>query len=134
MKVLLDTNVLASAFSSRGLCADVLRIVLADHELLIADVVLVELDRVLRLKFRVPTQTCAEVASFLRQHTVVPRPSSHLRLGLRDPSDEWVVASANAARANIIVTGDRDLLEAAVKLPVPAIGPRAFWNLSKTNG
>jgi hypothetical protein len=35
MKVMLDTNVLASAVATRGLCADVLRAVLAEHELVI---------------------------------------------------------------------------------------------------
>ena len=35
MRVLLDTNVLASAAATRGLCADVLRVVLAEHELVV---------------------------------------------------------------------------------------------------
>ena len=32
MRVFLDTNVQVSAFATRGLCADVLRLVLAEHE------------------------------------------------------------------------------------------------------
>ena len=36
MKVLLDTNVLVSAFATRGLCADVLRLVLTEHEMVVA--------------------------------------------------------------------------------------------------
>ncbi len=35
MKVVLDTNVLASTAATRGLCADVLRAVLAEHQLVI---------------------------------------------------------------------------------------------------
>ena len=122
---------LASAFGSRGLCADVLHLVIADHDLIVADVVLVELRRALREKFRVPTETVTEIEAFLRQHTVVPRPTKHLKLGLRDADDEWVVASARAGTADVIVTGDRDLLDAKVRLPVQALSPRSFWELVK---
>jgi predicted nucleic acid-binding protein len=53
MKVFLDTNVLASAAATRGLCADGLRQVFASHQLFISDQVLNELNRVLRFKFGV---------------------------------------------------------------------------------
>ena len=53
MRVCLDTNVLVAAFATRGLCADVLRTVLAEHELVIGDVILDELRRVLSTKFKV---------------------------------------------------------------------------------
>ena len=52
MKVFLDTNVLVSGFATRGLCADVIRLVLAEHELLTAEVVLDEVRRVLLRKIR----------------------------------------------------------------------------------
>jgi predicted nucleic-acid-binding protein len=53
MKVFLDTNVLASAAATRGLCADLLREVFASHELFISEQVVIELRRVLQLKFGV---------------------------------------------------------------------------------
>jgi hypothetical protein len=37
VKVFLDTNVLVSAFAARGLCADLLRDVLARHDLVTGD-------------------------------------------------------------------------------------------------
>ncbi len=40
MKVFLDTNVLASAAVTRGLCSDVLREVFASHDLFISEQVL----------------------------------------------------------------------------------------------
>ena len=54
MKVCLDSNVLVSAFATRGLSADVLRVVLAEHELLVPVVVLAEVERVLREKLQLP--------------------------------------------------------------------------------
>lgn len=42
MKVFLDTNVIVSAFGTRGLCADLIRLVIARHELTVSEVVLEE--------------------------------------------------------------------------------------------
>ena len=48
MKVFLDTNVLVSAFASRGICADILELVLLEHDLLTGENVLRELGKALR--------------------------------------------------------------------------------------
>ena len=47
MKVFLDANVLVSGIATCGLCVDVIRLVLAEHELIIGEVVLKEAERVL---------------------------------------------------------------------------------------
>ena len=48
MRVLLGTNVFASSFATGGVCAHVLRVVLAEHTRVTGEVVLRELGRVLR--------------------------------------------------------------------------------------
>jgi len=126
VKVFLDTNVLASALATRGLCADVFQTTLADHELLVAEVVLAELKKALREKFHVPVEVIKETEAFLRQFMVIPKPKKHLGLGIRDPDDEWVVASAVAGGADVIVTGDKDLVSLK-KSPVDILTPREFW-------
>jgi predicted nucleic acid-binding protein len=40
VRVFFDTNVLVSAFLARGLCADLLRLVLTEHTLVTSEVVL----------------------------------------------------------------------------------------------
>ena len=47
---------------------------------------------------------------------------------LRDPSDDYLVTLAKAARAEAIVTGDKDLLDHAGLQP-PAINPREACEL-----
>jgi predicted nucleic acid-binding protein len=47
VKVFLDTNVLASALATRGLCAELFEVVLQSHELLVSPPVLKELECVL---------------------------------------------------------------------------------------
>jgi len=134
VRVFLDTNVLASAFATRGLCADVLRHVLAEHELLVGEVVLDELRRTLKTKLRVPAALVADIEELLRDHEVVPKPERPSSVKLRDPDDRWIVASAVAGRADLLVTGDHDLLDVADHLPIPVLDPRGFWNFLRKSG
>jgi uncharacterized protein len=129
VKVFLDTNVLVSAFVSRGLCADLLRAVLSTHELIVGDVVLLELREALAGRVGVPLPMIDEIEGFLRGYPVVPRPANHLALALRDPDDEWIVASAVAGEAEVLITGDADLLDAVACLPLPVMTPRQSWRL-----
>jgi predicted nucleic acid-binding protein len=79
VRVFLDTNVIVSALATRGLCADLVQIVLADHDLLVGETVIGEVRRVLSRKMRVPASTVAEVESFLRRE-LLELPSTQLRI------------------------------------------------------
>lgn len=130
MKVCLDTNVLISAFATRGLCADVVRLVLAGHELVVAEVVLEEVQRVLKKKFDLPQQTVREIVAFLKEHTVQPAPKVTTAPHVRDLDDQWVLESALAAKADVLVTGDKDLLDVKSKVSGLVItDPRGFWDM-----
>lgn len=130
MKVFLDTNVLVGGFATRGLCADVIRLILAEHELIIGDVVLREVERVLKQKIGLPTEQIQEILAFLETQTVQPKPKLPSPLQVRDEDDQWILASALAAKAEVLVTGDKDLLDVADKVGGLTItDPRGFWNL-----
>ena len=130
MRVFLDTNVLVSAFATRGLCADVLRSVLAEHTLVTGDVGLGELERVLRSRIKLPRTKIEQIVVFLREHEVVPKPTAPSVVPVRDQDDRWVVASAVTAAADVLVTGDRDLLDVAAQSPLKIVDPRGFWELA----
>jgi uncharacterized protein len=127
VRVFLDTNVLLSAFASRGICADLLRHVLVEHDLVTGEVVLTELKRTLLKRISVPPRVVADIEDLLRDYEVVAKPRRHLDLGLRDVDDEWIVASAVAGKADALVTGDKDILETTVQLPIRVCNPRQFW-------
>jgi uncharacterized protein len=133
VKVFPDTNVLVSAFATRGLCADLFEIISLEHELVIGEFVLKELRRILRDRIKVPAATVDEIEAMLRTNTVVSKPRKHLQLGIRDPDDEWVVASAVSARAEVLVTGDADL-HALKRPPIRIVTPRALWDLLRVPG
>lgn len=127
MRVFLDTNVVVSAFATRGLCAEVLTLVLAEHELVLGERVLTELRRVLRQKFRVPPKRIDELEAFLRAQARVVEAESRPLIKVRDLADAWIIAEAMAGKAASLVTGDRDLLAVAPKASFPIVTPRGFW-------
>ena len=129
MKVCLDTNVLVAAFATRGLCADLLRTVVTKHELVIGEVILTELRRVLKTKLKLPEAQLRSVEAALAQYPVVPKPTAPTMIELRDPSDRWIIATAVDGGADVLVTGDQDLLTARASAPLPIVDPREFWEL-----
>ncbi len=132
MKIFLDTNVLISAFLSRGLCAEVFRYVIEAHELIVGEAVISEARRVLADKFDVPQTIIQEFEALLRKHTVVPIPKSLPSFPLRDETDIPILASAIAAKSEILISGDKDLLDIAHQItPIKICSPREFWKIEK---
>ena len=128
MRIFLDTNVLVAAFAARGLCADVLRTVLAEHELITGEVVLGELRDVLEQRIKLPPGVVADIVALLRAQEVFPRPAAPSDIVVRDPDDRWILASAVAGRADVLVTGDQDLLAIAEQAPLTILNPRGLWD------
>jgi putative PIN family toxin of toxin-antitoxin system len=127
VRVALDTNVLVAAVATRGLCADVVNLVLAEHELIVGEAVLTELKRVLRKKLRVPGVVVDEFDALLRQESRVVARAKPFAVTIRDKSDVPVLSEAIAGGAEILITGDRDLLDIAEQLPLQILMPRAWW-------
>ena len=133
MRVALDTNVLVSAVATRGLSADVFNLILAEHELVVGETVLSELRRVLGEKIKVPSKTIDEVVALLRQEATVVKKAEELAVKIRDHTDLPVLSEAVAGNADVLVTGDKDLLEIEQKLPLQILSPRAFWEQIRRN-
>ena len=128
MRVFLDTNVIVSGFGTRGLSSDVVRLLMAEHELLTSEVVLEETQRVLTEKFGVPEAKAAEIDRLLRQHHVEPISDLEPPVEVRDADDAVVLASAISAEAEILVTRDSDLLDIAGEVEaLRVMNPRTFW-------
>lgn len=131
MRVFLDTNVLASAAATRGLCADVLREVLASHELLTCAQVLSELKRVLRMKFGVAQDLIEDFISLIRQDTKLARPGPPPPVEIDDGDDLLVLSAAISGKAEVFVTGDKELLDLREVENLAILSPRQFWDKLK---
>ena len=131
MKVFLDTNVLTSAAATRGLCSDVLREVFASHELFISDQVLAELRRVLGLKFGVSQDLIDDFIWLLEQDSIPAQPAQLPRIELKDRDDLAIVGAAITAGVEVLVTGDKELLDLKRIANLEILSPRQFWERLK---
>ena len=123
----MDTNVLVAAFATRGLCQDVLRVVLSEHSLLASERILVELERILTDKLQLPNSRVREVIKFVREQGEVVAVADPAPWPENDPDDRWVVAAALDGSAEVLVTGDRDLLAVSGAPSFRIVTPRGFW-------
>ncbi len=134
MKVFLDTNVLVSAVATRGICADILQVVVAEHELVLGETVLGELRRVLSEKLGLPADLVEETEEFLRRESFVIAEAAPLGIEVCDEDDVAVLEEAVAGAVHVLVTGDRDLLDIAKQAPIKIVNPRGFWDQLRSEG
>ena len=127
MRVFLDTNVIISATATRGLCADVFREVLLSHELIISEPLLTEVSRVLSAKFGADAEMIESVIRILKQDTIFSQPLDLPDVTIRDRDDLLILASALAGRAEVLITGDKELLSLGSIYNLEIISPRQFW-------
>ena len=110
MKVFFDTNVLISAFASHGACAQLFDLAPERFARLTSETVLVELEEKLATKFRFTAEEIADVLTTVRRFPVVPAAQVFPAVAIRDADDLPILAAALSAGADILVTGDGDLL------------------------
>jgi uncharacterized protein len=133
VRIAFDTNVLVSAVATRGLCADLFNLVLAEHQLIVGETVLTEVRRVLRQKMRVPEEIVDEFEALLRTEALVVAKAKSVSIAVRDKSDMAVLAEAIAGKAQVLVTGDKDLLEVVGEVPLDVLTPRGLWERLRSN-
>jgi uncharacterized protein len=129
MRVLLDTNVIVSAVTTRGLCADVFRAVLAEHELVTCPQVLYEVRHILSIKFSVPEHLISEYLELIEHDAIIAESEDFPSIPIKDKDDVKIVASAITARVQVLVTGDREVQNLKSIGKVKIMSPRAFWEL-----
>ncbi len=124
MKVVVDANVIVSALATRGLCCELLADLQRSHEVVLAECVLREVERVLTDKFRAPPALVAERLAWLRAQCTVAADAVVIGTWSRDADDDRVIAVAIEVGAVAIVTGDADLLILGVVQQVVMVAPR----------
>lgn len=125
MRVCLDAPVLAAAFTTRGLCADVLRLILVRHRLVASRTVLVDVRRLLTERLGVPAVVADQVPPFLREYAEIGHPAEPWPDV--DVAQGWLLAMAVHGRADLLVTHSRTLLERGPEWPLPVMDARGCW-------
>ena len=124
----MDTNVLVSAFATRGLCADLYERLLTEHEVVICEPVVAEVLDILQRKFRAMAELLIKVEAELRLLQVIPAQATAPSLPIKDMDDPWIIACALQADVACFVTGDAELLALGMVGKLPIISPRVCWN------
>lgn len=135
IRAVLDTNILISyLLTHRDPVASVIDVHLVQENfvLLTAPVLLKELERVLdypklQRYFNHP-QHKRFIALIMALSEVIELPVSVPKI-CRDRDDDWVIACAVAGRADVIVSGDRDLLSLERVDAIPILSARQFLEL-----
>ncbi len=127
-KVVFDTNVWVSAFGFQGRVRSILD---PGHhgkfEVAVSPAILEEAARVLGgPKFRFPPGAVAAVEGAIRKLARVVRPTEQLEVVKADPDDDPVLECAVESGAEIIVSGDRHLLDLGAFRGIRILGPAEF--------
>jgi putative PIN family toxin of toxin-antitoxin system len=125
MRVVFDTNVIVAALVAEGLCHEIVETHLPELSPILADPLWKELVEKLRAKFNLVPEELPLLGLYRRlaewvQAQPLPKPVC------RDADDDWVLATAVAGRADLIVTGDPDLLVLGAHEGIDIVSPRQF--------
>jgi uncharacterized protein len=129
VRVVFDTNVLLSAIFTRGLCEAVLGACVdrSDWEIVVSDHILDELERIAVSKFRVPVEAVRTAVDLLRRNAELVVPAEMSADACEDKDDLPVLGTAVAGAADLLVTGDAELLALGSVRGIPIVSPRALY-------
>lgn len=110
MRIVFDTNILFAAFMASGLCSEVYETARDLDAIRISRFILDELGEKLSSKAGLATSEVDAVLAMVRRDSEAVETGPLDQPVCRDPDDDWILATALAAEADCIVTGDKDLL------------------------
>lgn len=130
MKILIDTNVLISALIFGGRARKLLEMLFdSEHKLLVSEYIDKEFKDKLDLKW---PQKSEKIYQLYRTMTFDFCESTNQKLGtLRDKKDIPVLSDALYHNVDIILTGDKDFLEADLEKPI-IYSPTLFYEYLKS--
>ncbi len=131
MRILLDTNVIFSAFAARGLAQAVFELCLENHTIVISEPILSELSTHLRKKIRMPEEKVGLIIDYLKESCSLGDKAPTKKGACRDAEDLHILGLAEKMRVDFIITGDSDLLVLKQYRQTSILTPREFWEEEK---
>ena len=128
MKIVLDSNVIIAAFATKGLCSKIFEFCILTQEIVISEYILNEIERNLLEKLKMPAEKVKERIEFIKSIAKVVFPVKIEESVCNDETDQPIIGTAVAGGAEVIVTGDADLIEIQEYKGIKFLKPRDFWN------
>jgi putative PIN family toxin of toxin-antitoxin system len=124
VRIVFDTNVLFAAFLAHGVCAGLYEECLLCGRIVVSRFILEELQENLLAKAKLSQSEADEVLAAVRADAeMVEAPPLATRV-FRDADDDWILATALAAKAYALVIGDKDLLLLGRYEGIPILTPQ----------
>ena len=128
MRVVFDTNLLYSALAAKGFSEEVLDEAAGDCVTIWSNPLKQELELLLARRHKIGPATCVALEAYADLCEFVEPQPLPARV-CRDKSDDVVLATALAGKADVIVTGDDDLLVLKRFRGIRIVSPRQFLEL-----
>ena len=128
MRVVLDTNILISAFVFPGGTPEtVYRLALEERvQLVTSPALLAEFGRVLAEKFRWSPSRAGEAVAHVARVGLVVEPSERVRAVKADPTDDRILEAASEGKADTIISGDSHLHRLGSWQGIPVVTAATF--------
>jgi putative PIN family toxin of toxin-antitoxin system len=131
VRILFDTNVLFAAFTVRGFCDELIEETVDLCTIVWSTSLRDELIRALRRK-RLLSPVAVEAIAAFSDLCEMAKPVALPKRICRDPDDDIVLATAIAGRADLVVTGDEDLLVLKRFRAIRILSPRQVLEILHT--
>jgi putative PIN family toxin of toxin-antitoxin system len=126
-KVVIDTNVFIPALLGHGSAALVYGCFLQEKfQLVLSPALFKEITAVLnRAELKINPAKIKRLKELLRSQAAIDKPKEKIKI-CRDPADNAILACAQSARANFIISWDKDLLSLSPFQGIPVLTPAEF--------
>ena len=130
MKIVFDSNIYISAFAIPKGQAEkaILKVIEENFSLMISKDIISEILRILADKFNRDKETLSRTAVYLLDVATIVKTNRKIKI-LRDDPDNRILECAAAGKADLIVTGDKEMLRLTEFEKIKIISLKDFLNL-----
>jgi uncharacterized protein len=105
MKIILDSNVIIAAFSSRGLYQSLFELCLDRHDIIISDHIPAKISSILHKKFKMPREKVEAIINYLNEFCECVNYIKLENAVCRDKDDDEILALSQSTNADYIING-----------------------------
>ena len=127
MKIVIDTNVYISALVFNKKVQEILEIILEQHTVYISPFIIEEIKEKLKIKFKFDLEAINLLVTALLLITKLEEPKGELPTKSKDTDDNNILLLAEFIKADLIISGDKDLFKLISFKNIRILKPADFF-------